>query len=316
MKVLLYSLFAAAALSSCNAVTDPAPADPLLPSGMMQVVESIYESPQNVVFTEILAGKIWNAELESRAMKYNLILSPKNVKVAYRLAATDVPDSLKNLIAKSGLTGGTFANWKEETYNTIPDTSFNYIHRYLADYTWKGQPYLLKWSSAVRGQRIGYDISMLPGISNFTTLESGDLPDAIPQYLQRKGLQFSWANVLTDARDSKMYQIYIRVDRAYYPLFFSGDGQLIAGSDQPLWINDTRDYPENITAFISNANANNDFAFEGKIDRLVANEMDGIKSYHVTVNEVNEMPGKLQSWIIVFDANAKPLFRNYVSTVF
>jgi len=194
MKTLLILLTVTVVLLACNAVTEPAPEDPLVPTGVMQFVENTYKDPHHMVFTEILSSKIWNLELKSQAKKYSLIMGPKNIKVAYRRMATEMPDSLRHLLDTSVIAGGTLSDFKKQEFISFSELS--YEKTYLANYMWKGKTYLLKWGAAFGGGQKGvYDIEMVPVIFKFPTAELNDLPLALQQYFQEKGFEFIRATV-------------------------------------------------------------------------------------------------------------------------
>ena len=135
MKTLLILLTVTVVLLACNAVTEPAPEDPLVPTGVMQFVENTYKDPHHMVFTEILSSKIWNLELKSQAKKYSLIMGPKNIKVAYRRMATEVPDSLRHLLDTSVIAGGTFSDFKEQEFISFSELSYEKTG--IATFCWR-----------------------------------------------------------------------------------------------------------------------------------------------------------------------------------
>ncbi|KAA6438550.1 hypothetical protein FEM33_17875 [Dyadobacter flavalbus] len=312
MKALLISLTITILLSACNAITDPAPEDPLVPASVMQLVEKSFDNPENVVFTEILENKIWNVELESRAKKYNSVLSPNSIKVSYRLTGTDVPDSLRNLLNTSVIKGGTLSGFKQEEYISFSD--FSYEKTYLADYIWKGKPYVLKWGATFRGgPKMVYDLEMSPFKSRFPTADLDDMPELLKQYFQKKGFQFLRATVFMDTDFRKTYQVWLHKTNADFQLLFDQDCNLIAGSDQSVRVDDVRELPENIRSYISSANANKDYGFEAEITGMSRSELDGVKSYVLILHQP-KLPDNTDTWYILLDQNAKPLLSYYSCT--
>lgn len=314
MKVLLILFALTAVLFGCNAVTEPAPEDPLVPAGLIQLVEKTYKNPQNMVFTEILSNRIWNLKLESQAKRYSIMLSPDNIKAAYRLMATDVPDSLKSLLDKSVITGGTFSDFMEEEFISFSDLS--YEKTYLANYLWKGKPYLLKWGAAARGgQKMAYDIEMSPVLFKFPTAELSDLPQALQRYFQGKGFQFTRAAIFTDPQSKRFYQVWLHKNNSDFQLIFDQDGKLIAGSDQPVRVDDTGEMPDKVRAYINSASENNDFGFKVKIAGMSRSELDNVKSYVVILQPLNATADKTDTWHIVLDQNANLLMSTYYCTL-
>ena len=314
MKALLTLLAVSAILLGCNAITDPGPEDPLVPDSVLQLVENTYDNPQNIIFTEILEKRIWNVEFESRAKRYSSIVSPDNIKVSYWLVGPHTPDSLKAMMNTSAVEGGTFSNFKEEEY--ISFRNFSYEKAYLADYIWKEKSYLLKWVASFRGgQKLVYDLDMSSSILQFPTADLVDLPLALKQYFQKKEFNFLRATVCIDSHSEKSYQVWLSKNNYDFLLIFDKDCNLVAGSDQPVRIDDARELPENIKAFINNGNQNKDFGFEVKIGGIGMSELDGVKSYAVTLQKLNAPSDNTDTWYILFDQNAKPLLSNYYCTL-
>ncbi|GGC05367.1 hypothetical protein GCM10011325_35320 [Dyadobacter sediminis] len=276
----------------------------------MQLVENTYENPRNMIFTEILNNKIWNVELESGAKRYSSMLSPDHILVAYRLAGTVVPDSLKNLLNTSVIAGGTFSDFREQEYHLFDNADFE--KTYLADYLWKGSSYLLKWrATALRGQATTYTLEMASVHARFPAAGLSDLPEALQQYVQDKKFQFSRAIISISARSEKSYQLYLRKNNIDFQLLFDQDCKLLAGSDQPVDLGNAGELPSNIKTYLDSRDEYKGFGFLGNLSGIIRNELDGVKSYVVGIQKQDGSIARNQVWYITFDQNGSPLSRDY-----
>jgi hypothetical protein len=310
MKNLITLLITAATLWSCNKVTDPTPNGPQIPSEVVQLVEKTYDNPQNIVFTEIVKNKIWNADLESKSNKYSSVLTSQNVLSSSRLAGSDVPDNLKNLMMPSFVTGGTFSNFREEEYAYQRASSES---AFLAEYAWKGNPYLLKWRVTTFDGNFPtmYTLEMAPVSQKFRVTGANDLPEALQQYIQGKGYRFSLAMVLIGNQGKKTYQLYLHKNGVDFQLLFDENSQLLAGSDQSVYLENVDALPADIKNFLATEDDYKDFDFEIGINSITKNEQDGITTYEVRGQKQLGNTGGLDVWLIVFGEDKKPLYREY-----
>lgn len=310
MKALFIFLLTTVVLCSCNKVADPAPDEIQIPAQVIQLVESTYEDPQHMVFTEILQNKIWNVQLESRASKYSSTLNPDKILVSYRLADADVPDSLKNLLNKTVITGGEFSNFKEQEYTVFDQGGFEKV--YLADYVWKGNSYLLKWRATVLpGQKPTYTVEMSPVTAKFPVAGLSDLPETLQQYIRDKAFQFSRAIISVDAQSRKSYQVYLRKNNIDFDLLFDQDCKLLAGSDKPAYLGNAGDLSEKIKAHLAAGEEYKDFGFTGQFSGIIRNEMDGVLSYIVRAQKHSGTIAGTEVWLITFGQNGDPVSRDY-----
>ncbi|WP_439555803.1 hypothetical protein [Dyadobacter sp.] len=311
MKALFIFLLTTVVLCSCNKVADPAPDEIQIPAQVIQLVESTYEDPQHMVFTEILQNKIWNVELESRAKKYSSTLSPNHILVTYRLAGTDAPDSLKSLLNPSVITGGTFSNFREQEHILFSEGNFS--KTYLADYSWQGEPYLVKWGATfLAGQPTTYNIEMLPVSTSFSTTELNDLPQTLQEYIQKKEFQLMWANISVNAQSKKSYQVRLVKNSNNFELLFDHDCKLVAGSEKPVYLGNGGELPKNIDSYLASKEEYKNFGFTGQFSGIIKHEMDGVKSYSVSIQKHNGYMAGSQVWYFTFDQNGSPLNRKYL----
>jgi hypothetical protein len=311
MRNLLTLLVATATLWSCNRVTDPTPNGPQIPSEVMQLVEKTYDNPEKIVFTELLKDKIWNVDLESKAKKYNSVLTQTNVLSSSRLAGADVPDNLKTLMNPSFVAGGTFSNFREEEY-AYERASFE--SAFLAEYEWKGTPYLLKWRVTTSDFiPTMYTLEMAPVNQKFRVTGANDLPEALQQYIQAKGYRFSLAMVLTGSEAKKIYQLYLHKNGIDFQLLFDQDSRLLAGSDQPVYLENVNALPSEIKNLLSTEQDYKDFDFDIGINSITKNEQDGITTYEVRGQKKLGNTDGLDVWLVFFDKDKKPLYREFFS---
>lgn len=309
MKTLYTFLIITIGLAGCNTITDPAPEDPLVPSQVMQLIEKNYEKPQDVVFTELLEKKIWDVRFQSQAKNYNLILSPDNIKVSYRLSGQDVPDSLRNLLHISSIAGGTFSNFKQQDY--ISFTNFNFDKIFLANYFWKDQRYLVSWATIVWEKGIKYVVEMSPVSARFPTTDSTDLPDELQRYLLTKNYQFTNATILIANDSKKSYRVWVNKAKVDFELLFDQEYKLVAGSDKPVRIETADELPESIKAYIKRVNESQELGMTVEPVEMTKKELDGVSSYVVIFRNQKTPDNWTEGWYIIFDQNGKPLLRFY-----
>lgn len=312
MKAILIVMLMTAVLCGCNKVVDPAPDEPQVPAEVMQVLEGAYADPQNMVFTEILDDQIWNVQLDAREAKYNSTLSPQQILVSYRLAQAEAPDSLKQLLNPGVIAGGTFSNFKEQEYTVFSEN--NYGKTYLADYSWKGAPYLLKWSATfLAGQKPTYTIEMEPITAQVPIMEWSDLPPALQDYMRSKGYILVRATISMQINSQKIYQVRLRKDNITFEQMFDQDCKLLAGSNQPQYFNNADEIPEQAKAYIASREEYQGFGFSGQFAGVIQYESDGVKSYQVSIQKHSGSISGTQVWYITFDQNGSPIYRKYLT---
>lgn len=309
LKTLSKLTLSIAFLVSCNQVKEVNPQRITVPDRVIQLIEKNYESPKNMVFSEVIKDRVWNVDLESASKKYNAAVNPDNIIVSYRLAGEAVPDSLKNLLNPSSIKGGNFSNFKEQEYTWIRDG--NYGKTYLADYEWDNESYVLRWGVTYLSGQNTYNIDMLPIKSELKTQEILDVPQPIRDYIAGKGLLFSNANITTLSNGQMVYNLVVQSGNNYFQLMFNDAMALVAGGDQLTTLSGPNDLPVSIQSYLAQPRYKG-FGFTGQFAYISKREYDGVVSYYVGTQKHNGTVYGSQAWFIVFDSNGNPVTRSYL----
>ncbi|GAB2792810.1 hypothetical protein GCM10027275_42210 [Rhabdobacter roseus] len=263
-----------------------------------------------MVFTEIVADKIWGVDLQTTEKKVNAAVNKNTIISSYRLAADLPPDSLVNLLNPSVIKGGSFSNYREEEYSWYREG--NYGQRLVADYNWQGKTHRFQWGITMLSGQATYTLEMLSAKSRVTSLAEEDMPNPIRNYLSQKGLGFSTGTIFKNDQDENMYQVMVSQNNTFFTLLFNNQHTLIGGSEQPTLLNGVQALPESIRHYLANTPEYKDFVFEGQFARNYKRTYDGVTSYDLCIQKNTGTMYGTQVWFITLDQAGNVLVRSYM----
>lgn len=297
-------------LSACNKVTDSNPQPGNVPPRVVQLVKENYQNASNLAFTEIVADKIWQVELQTPQNEINATVNASNIISSYRLAGDQVPDSLTELLQNKAIVGGQFSNFREEEYTWFKEG--NYGKTFVADYNWKGESNLFQWGLTMLGGNATYTLEMVPAKSRTTSLSQQDLPDGILQYLSQQGLVFGRCTVYKNSQDQNTYKVQVSKNDNFFELYFNHQNAFVGGSDQLTLVENAQALPVNIRNYLENTPEYQNFGFSGQFAHIFQRTFNGVTSYDIALQKSTGTLAGTQAWFMILDQQGNLIIRNYL----
>lgn len=313
MKTIGWVILLGLVSSGCNRVIDsqPLPIDPdeTVPPSAIQIVASRYPQAVELVFSPLEKDQVWRVNFQQRATRYQAVTNQQLLLVAYQLTPTVSADSLRATLSNTAISGGTLSNIRLQEYNWYRNVeAIDNGQVILADYSWHGNSYTLRWSAAVLSGQAIYRTELIPQTElDYRTVTLADLPPLIQQSLAEQQTGFTNARVQIDGQSQKHYTLIVPQPNATYTLTYNTAGNLLGAvtTNAIQRFSAVSQLPASIQAYLNSTPELAGFSLGGDQSLLARTDYRGLQTYTV------KLQNGQQVWQMTFNSQGQLLTRSY-----